>query len=124
MEIAMPQVLKSLARNLVPRVFCRSLILVLSLCLTGAAFAHGEADWIMKGQYKDRNGVHCCSPGRDCLPVEAGEVIRIVGGWKHVPTDTVLMDGDPGIHESEDREGRWFRCVRGEMKCLFPRTGT
>lgn len=82
--------------------------------------SHGEADWIGQGNYKDRNGVHCCNVGTDCLPVAYGEVIRIVGGWKHVPTGTVLMDGDPGIHENQDPHGRSFRCVRGEFKCFFP----
>lgn len=90
-----------------------------------AGLAHGEADWIMEGRYTDKYGAICCNVGTDCLPVTYGEVIRIDGGWKHVPTGTVLMDGDAGIHDSKDPRGRPFRCVRGgEMKCVFPGFGT
>lgn len=93
----------------------------LALCGSSPAMGHGEADWISAGNYKDRNGTHCCSVGTDCLPVAYGEVVRIVGGWKHVPTGTVLADGDPGIHENKDPRARTFRCVRGgEFKCYFP----
>lgn len=96
-------------------------LVILGLALASPAWGHGEADWIMDGHYTDRHGAICCNVGTDCLPTTEGEVIRIEGGWKHVPTNTVLMDGDPGIHESKDPRGRTFRCVRaGQFKCYFP----
>ncbi|WP_374634018.1 hypothetical protein [Ferrovibrio sp.] len=91
----------------------------LMLALSLAAAAHGPgSDWLMNGDYRDNYGLHCCSPGLDCLRAEPGEVVRVKGGWLHVPTDTELLDGDAGIHRSES--GEMWRCVRGgQMKCLF-----
>lgn len=90
----------------------------------GLSWGHGPgSDWIMDGDYRDAAGLHCCSPGLDCLRAAPGEVVRIFLrdgrlGWRHLPTGSVLWDGDPGIHRSETAE--MWRCVRGgQMKCLF-----
>jgi hypothetical protein len=76
-----------------------------------AAIAHGEAHWIAaESTYRDAGGAH------------PGEIERIEGGWLHVPTGTVLMDGMRGIYPSI--EARTFRCVRGgQLKCVFPAAG-
>ena len=64
---------------------------------------------------------YCCGP-EDCFPVKPNEVLRIDGGWAHVPTGTRLMDGELGIYPSIDIQA--WRCVyQGRMRCLFLPTG-
>ena len=64
---------------------------------------------------------YCCGPD-DCKVVGMNDVIRIQGGWEHVPTGTRLMDGEYGIYPSIDVQ--MWRCVyQGRMRCLFLPTG-
>lgn len=96
------------------------IILTGAICLAASlAWGHGDgSEWIMRGNYHDASGAHCCTPGRDCLRAEPGEIRRVHGGWLHIPTDTELLDGDPGIHRSETAE--MWRCVRGgKLRCVF-----
>ena len=87
------------------------------------AFAHGNAQWIADGGYRDARGALCCGK-EDCGIAMPGEIVRIDGGWKHIPTGSVLMDGDKGIHMS--RDAQMWRCVPpwlGKMNCLFISVG-
>lgn len=85
------------------------------------AFAHGDAAWIMQYGYRDNRGIICCNE-TDCAVAQPGEIKRINGGWLHVPTNTTLMDGDKGIHQS--RDAQVWRCVpHGKMNCLFLSAG-
>jgi hypothetical protein len=91
--------------------------------MLGAAVAwgHGDAEWVMNGGYRDNTGMICCND-RDCARAGKGEIKRIQGGWLHVPTNSVLMDGDAGIHVSIDADT--WRCVpNGRMNCLFVAAG-
>ena len=75
----------------------------------------------MNGAYYDKYDTHCCGP-MDCSVIAPGEMQRIAGGWKHVPTGSVLMDGEKGNYQSIDAQ--MWRCVRaGELKCVFPGAG-
>lgn len=99
----------------------RWFLLALLLCWPLLANAHGAAEWIMVRPYYDRFGAHCCGPV-DCAVVAPGEIERIVGGWRHVPTNTMLLDGEVGIYPSIDAQ--MWRCVRaGQLKCIFPGAG-
>lgn len=82
------------------------------------AYAHGDAEWIMREpRYVDGAGVHCCGPA-DCARAEADEIRRVDGGWQHVPTGTYLADGQQGIYVSKDAD--LWRCARsGVLRCLF-----
>lgn len=87
------------------------------------AWAHGNAQWIADGLYKDNRGTLCCGK-EDCGVAMPGEIVRIPGGWRHVPTGSILMDGDKGIHMSKDAQV--WRCVPpwlGKMNCLFVGAG-
>lgn len=85
--------------------------------LVAFLMAHGDAAWIMSGGYRDNNGIICCNE-TDCGRALPGEIERIPGGWRHRPTNTVLMDGDKGIHRSIDADT--WRCIpNGRMNCLF-----
>lgn len=100
----------------------RAALVSLLILLPGLAMAHGEAHWIAAdASYRDAAGAHCCGVS-DCQPARPGEIERVDGGWLHVPTGTVLIDGTRGIYPSI--EARTFRCVRGgALKCVFPAMG-
>jgi hypothetical protein len=81
-------------------------------------------DWIVNNpRYVTAAGPHCCGP-EHCAPVEPGEIVPAPGGWRHVPTDTVLTRKTKGIYPSEDPHLRTWRCVwGGAMQCVFPGGG-
>lgn len=100
-----------------------SLAFYAGICLGLAmdARGHGAAFWIMDSVYKDRYGMGCCGE-TDCRIAEPGEIVRVKGGWLHVPTDTEILDDERGIYPSIDAQ--MWRCVRGgELKCVFPAAG-
>jgi hypothetical protein len=99
------------------------IIAAAGMLAAAVAWGHGTAAWIEHGKYRDNRGQLCCGEV-DCGVVQPGEVIRVDGGWKHVPTGSVLMDGDKGIHQSIDAQ--MWRCVPpwlGKMNCLFVGAG-
>lgn len=74
-----------------------------------AAWAHGpDTEWLMDGQFRNMLGEHCCSPGRDCQPIPAGDVERLKNGWLYKPTGEVVPDGN--VHRSRDPQDRYWRC--------------
>lgn len=97
-------------------------VLLALLFLHVAARAHGSASWIMANpNYLDRVGTHCCGPV-DCSVAAPGEIVRIEGGWLHVPTQTSIRDDEAGVYLSIDAQ--LWRCVRGgQLKCVFPGAG-
>ena len=111
----------------------RNLVLSLSLSLAMVfnTPAYSEIDpgdhaWIVATPiYKTKSGQHCCSM-RHCKPMMENEVVRVKGGWLHIPSQTFLMDGDVGIYTSE--VPRVYGCIWGygnnrQMVCLFTVSG-
>jgi len=96
--------------------------LILGSMLVGPAGAHDDAVWIEANPaYRDRFGIKCCGE-TDCAVVQPGEIVRADDGWQHVPTRSVLRDGDKGIYPSTDAQT--WRCARqGRLTCLFLSTG-
>jgi hypothetical protein len=81
----------------------------------------GPGEWIPANPaYVNAQGTHCCGTNH-CRPPEPNEVMRVPGGWMHIPTMTVLVDGTQGIYPSE--EAQMFVCVwDSKFQCAFPPT--
>ena len=94
-------------------------LLIAALLLPGQiVMAHGDAWWIMA----DPSTAYCCGP-QDCAPVQPGEIVRIPGGWRHVPTGTVLGDESASVYRRSIDAQAW-RCIfNGTLRCLFLPTG-
>lgn len=80
------------------------------------AAAHGDAEWIMRGDYRAPTGEHCCGP-EDCFKLDAADVAVVPGGYmvksvnEFIPAEAALL--------SED--GNYWRCKRsdGSRRCFF-----
>src|ERR1044072_5142189 len=88
---------------------------VLSFLWLVSAFAHGPAEWIQRGQYKNGAGELCCGP-TDCRRLDDGDVVPVPGGYfiksmNHVvPTHEAMPISPDG----------YFVCVWGGVrKCFF-----
>ena len=49
-----------------------------SLSLGGVALAHGDAEWIMRGQHRNQAGEWCCGEG-DCAVVRGVHTVSLPG---------------------------------------------
>ena len=85
------------------------------------AWGHGDADWIRRGGYKDRQGVSCCGPN-DCAVAHPDEVDDRPDGWQ------VSFQCGPRRHSTfvakadaqQSEDGQMWRCVIGcRVRCLF-----
>ena len=79
------------------------------------ASAHGPAEWIQRGGYKNAAGELCCGE-RDCLELSAGDVTVTENGYfvhsvrEIVPFNEALPSPD----------GQYWRCEWGGVrKCFF-----
>lgn len=48
--------------------------------LAGDACGHGDMDWVMRQQLKNKAGEWCCGRG-DCEPIKAEDVKAVDGGY-------------------------------------------
>lgn len=98
--------------------FLVQMLVIILACLAAVALvrlaaAHGDASWIM---WRPATA-WCCSPD-ECAVAAPGEIVRVMGGWRHIPTDTVLGDDAPGIFLSQDAQT--WRCLYGDrLRCVF-----
>lgn len=114
----MPQVTRSVARK-ARRVLFISVLVSFSAFLPWEALGHEEYPWVRQDKYRTPTGGHCCSEAH-CRPQLAGEVIKIPGGYRHVPTGGELKEGKPGIYSTEDPDLRPFVClINGVFVCTF-----
>jgi hypothetical protein len=105
-------------------------IAVLMAALTTLVRAHGPAEWIQRGEYKNRVGELCCGEN-DCGLLSTGAVVRVPGGYQ---VDAVFAgqnkQGQPfqfpikGFVRDEDAtpspDGEYWACSWGGMlKCFF-----
>lgn len=95
-------------------------VLFVSVLVTSAAFAHGDAQWIMD----DPKTRFCCGPS-DCERAPLGAVRPIKGGWEIVSTGQRFMDGAADLHPSKDNDFWWCRpeSIKPLAKCLFAPAG-
>lgn len=111
-----------------PAALCALVLFALAFTAACAAWAHGDAVWIMANpRYVDRDGVHCCGPS-DCRREHATKFRETPAGIEIVTGagDVVLMPRalvGQGLYPSID-DG-WWVCVRGGVvRCVFkPSTG-
>lgn len=102
---------------------------VIILALT-KAHAHGPAQWIQDGNYKNGADELCCGE-RDCGELVAGKVVAYADGY-HVDaifriTTTTGTIIDEEVHETvpysqstPSPDGVYWRCRwGGERKCFF-----
>lgn len=105
--------------------------LLLSSCGTlTPAFAHGPAEWIAKGSYKNAAGELCCGEV-DCGEKIAGTIVATPDGYKvdatfriTAPNGTVIEEAVSEIvpyHKVQPSpDGVYWRCRwGGERKCFF-----
>lgn len=95
------------------------MVFLLLLC-TGAAWGHGDAQWIAD----DPKLSYCCGV-HDCERVPLTAVRPIRGGWEIVSTGQVFMEGDPDLHLSRDQNFWWCRpaSMAPKVKCLIRPAG-
>lgn len=100
------------------------MILLALVVWPAAAWAHGDASWIMREpRFLDRQGFHCCGTS-DCAVVPRGQVMRVKGGWLVLDTGRLFHDDDRDLYVSIDAE-IWL-CRRPDVmtgrpvdRCLF-----
>lgn len=84
-------------------------------CLIGAASAHGPAEWIQQGGYKNTVGELCCGE-RDCFELADGDVTITAGGFHIASTGETV----PYSEAQPSPDGRYWRCQwSGVRKCFF-----
>ena len=79
------------------------------------AYAHGPAEWIQRGGYKNAAGELCCGE-RDCIELSTGDVTRTPAGYFVVSTKEIV----PFSEATPSPDGRYWRCQwGGSRKCFF-----
>jgi hypothetical protein len=97
----------------------RVLLVAHTIAIAASAHAHGAAEWIERGGYKNAANQFCCGE-RDCLMVTDGDVQVVPHGFlirsinEFVPQD----EAQPSI------DGHYWRCAwGGGRKCFFAPPG-
>src|SRR5262245_2252201 len=90
-----------------------ALLMPALLHLAAAAYAHGDADWIRRGGYQDRDGDHCC--GRDdCFRLSPAEVQETAGGF------ALLGRFIPHAEARPSEDGQYWACYSMfKFRCFF-----
>jgi hypothetical protein len=91
----------------------RFIVLLPLLC--SPAFAHGPAEWIQRGQYKNEIGELCCGE-KDCVELDHNDVTPVDGGY-------LIKSLNEFVPQSETlpfSPGGFWRCAwGGARKCFF-----
>jgi len=97
----------------------RIFVLLVALVLLGLALwvtassAHGPAEWIQRGGYKNAVGELCCGE-RDCFEVEP---VRATESGYFLP---VYGETIPYSEAMPSPDGKYWRCHwGGQRKCFF-----
>ena len=82
---------------------------------TAPAFAHGPAEWIQQGGYRNAAGELCCGE-RDCFELESEDVAITSAGY-FVKS---LRETIPFSEALPSPDGAYWRCQwGGTRKCFF-----
>ena len=102
----------NLSRKSVTRVTLAAVLVAATLSL---ASAHGPAEWIQRGGYKNAAGELCCGE-RDCFELTSSDVsVTAAGYFVHSTKETV-----PFSEALPSPDGHYWRCQWGGMrKCFF-----
>jgi len=78
------------------------------------ALAHGPAEWIQRGAYKNAVGELCCGE-RDCGEIAADDVKAVPGGYLIKSRNEFIPHS-----EAQPSPGGYWRCEwGGQRKCFF-----
>jgi hypothetical protein len=98
-----------------PALACATALLTLSL-----AQAHGPAEWIQHGGYKNAAGELCCGE-RDCFELADADVKITSSGYLVVSMKETI----PFQEATPSPDGRYWRCQwGGARKCFFAPPGS
>lgn len=82
--------------------------------LASAASAHGPAEWIQRGGYKNAVGELCCGE-RDCFEIPDDDVKIVLGGYLIKSSNEFIPH-----NEAQPSPGGYWRCQwGGQRKCFF-----
>lgn len=91
------------------------LIVAVMAILIGPALAHGPAQWIQDGGYKNTAGELCCGE-RDCFELSDGDVKVTAAGYFIVSIKETI----PFSEATPSPDGRYWICQwGGARKCFF-----
>lgn len=97
-----------------------ALLWVLYVFFPWPALAHGSAEWIQRGGYKNAVGELCCGP-RDCMELTDADVKVTPAGYFVVRTKETI----PFDQATPSPTGSYWRCAwGGERKCFFAPPGS
>jgi hypothetical protein len=100
----------------------RSIAIAIGMATAAAspAGAHGDFDWINKGDYRNLSGDHCCGKD-DCYKLDADQVKESREGYS-VPTYGVTV---PYKEVLKSEDGHYWICrTSAKMRCFFaPHSG-
>ncbi len=95
------------------------LVAVALALVTCRAFAHGPAEWIQRGGYKNGIGELCCGE-RDCVELRSDDVKVTASGFFVVS----LKETVPFSEATPSPTGTYWRCAwGGARKCFFAPPG-
>ena len=91
-------------------------VAVLAVAATiSLAGAHGAAEWIQQGGYKNGVGELCCGE-RDCAEISGADIKVTAGGYLIVSINEVV----PFSEATPSPTGTYWRCFwGGKRKCFF-----
>jgi hypothetical protein len=101
------------------------IVIVLSVLAAGFvfvrfAFAHGPAEWIQRGGYKNAVGELCCGE-RDCFELADADVKITPRGYYIVS----IKETVPFSEATPSPDGKYWRCQwGGSRKCFFAPPGS
>ena len=94
---------------------CFALAAVAALAMLSIASAHGPAEWIQRGDYKNAAGELCCGE-RDCFELAVDDV-RVTGSGYFVRS---TRENIPFEEAQPSPDGHYWRCQwAGTRKCFF-----
>lgn len=96
-----------------------ALFVAASMVLAMGALAHGPAEWIQRGAYKNAAGELCCGE-RDCSELSDADVSVTPTGYFIMSTKETV----PFSEAAPSPTGTYWRCQwGGRRKCFFAPPG-